>query len=74
MLRIMIERSRLKQGTIICQVCEKVIAIVDSPEGVKTWYGICKDCSIYVFTDWSVESMNKNLNKHTQCFLKEEEL
>jgi hypothetical protein len=41
----MIERSSLKQGTIICQVCEKVFAIVDSPEGVKTWYGICADCS-----------------------------
>lgn len=33
-----------KQGTIICQVCDKVIDIVDSTEGVKTWYGMCQDC------------------------------
>lgn len=35
----------LKQGTVVCQVCGKVIAIIDS-KGVKTWYGQCPtDCS-----------------------------
>lgn len=29
-----------KQDTIICQVCEEVIDIVESTEGVKTWYGV----------------------------------
>jgi hypothetical protein len=24
---------------------DEVIEIVDSPEGVKTWYGMCTDCS-----------------------------
>ena len=42
---IMVEQLIVKQGTIICQVCGEVIDIVDSPEGVKTWYGKCKDCS-----------------------------
>jgi hypothetical protein len=34
-----------KQDTIICQMCEEVIDTVDSTEGVKTWYGICQNCS-----------------------------
>src|ERR671924_354216 len=42
---MMIEKLQVKQGTIICQVCEDVIDTVDSPEGVKTWYGVCKGCS-----------------------------
>jgi hypothetical protein len=42
---MMDETQKLKQGTIVCQVCEKVIDIVDSTEGVKTWYGVCTDCS-----------------------------
>lgn len=42
---MMVEELQLKQGTIICQVCEKVIDIVESPEGVKLWYGMCTDCS-----------------------------
>jgi len=41
----MVEQLKVKQGTIICQVCEDVIDTVDSPEGVKTWYGVCKGCS-----------------------------
>jgi len=42
---IMVEQLIVKQGTIICQVCGEVIDIVDSPEGVKTWYGMCTDFS-----------------------------
>ena len=42
---MMVEKLKVKQGTIICQVCEDVIDTVDSPEGVKTWYGVCKGCS-----------------------------
>ncbi|MBM7654491.1 GapA-binding peptide SR1P [Neobacillus cucumis] len=34
-----------KQDTIICQVCEEVIDTVESTEGVKTWYGVCQNCS-----------------------------
>ncbi|MBT2701304.1 GapA-binding peptide SR1P [Bacillus sp. ISL-40] len=41
----MVKELKVKQGTIICQVCLEVIDIVDSPEGVKTWYGKCTDCS-----------------------------
>ncbi|WP_342048348.1 GapA-binding peptide SR1P [Bacillus sp. OTU530] len=41
---MMVEKLKVKQGTIICQVCEKVIDVVDSSEGVKTWYGVCTDC------------------------------
>ncbi|MFP3124768.1 GapA-binding peptide SR1P [Ectobacillus funiculus] len=43
--KMMVENLKVKQGTIICQVCEDVIDTVDSPEGVKTWYGVCKSCS-----------------------------
>ena len=39
------DEQKVKQGTIICQVCEEIIDIVDSPDGVKIWYGTCKDCS-----------------------------
>ena len=39
----MVEELQIKQGTIVCQVCEKVIETVDSPE-VKIWYGMCSDC------------------------------
>jgi hypothetical protein len=42
---MMVEETKVKQGTIICQVCEEVIDIVDSQEGIKVWYGICKSCS-----------------------------
>ncbi|WP_251027056.1 GapA-binding peptide SR1P [Bacillus sp. ISL-46] len=42
---MMVEEIKVKQGMIICQVCEEVIDIVDSPESVKTWYGMCTDCS-----------------------------
>ncbi|MGF6947824.1 uncharacterized Zn finger protein (UPF0148 family) [Neobacillus sp. B4I6] len=42
---MMVEQLKVKQGTVICQVCEKVIDIVESTEGVKTWYGKCPDCS-----------------------------
>ncbi|MHA2961412.1 GapA-binding peptide SR1P [Priestia megaterium] len=36
----------VKQGTIVCQVCGKVIENVENSEGVKTWYGKCsEDCS-----------------------------
>jgi hypothetical protein len=42
---MMVKHSAVKQGTIICQKCEDVMDIVDSQEGVKTWYGICDDCS-----------------------------
>ncbi|WP_342048345.1 GapA-binding peptide SR1P [Bacillus sp. OTU530] len=41
---MMVEKLKVKQGTIICQVCEKVIDAVDSSEGVKTWYGVCTNC------------------------------
>lgn len=41
----MAEQLKTKQGTIICQTCEKVIEIVDSQDGVKTWYGMCTDCA-----------------------------
>lgn len=41
----MVVELKVKQGTIICQKCGEVIDIVDSPEGVKTWYGMCTDCS-----------------------------
>lgn len=41
----MAEYLNVKQGTIICQNCGDVIDSVDSTEGVKTWYGICVDCS-----------------------------
>lgn len=42
---MMAEETKVKQGTIICQVCEEVIDIVDSQEGIKVWYGMCKSCS-----------------------------
>ena len=42
---MIVEKLKVKQGTIICQVCEDVIDTVDSSEGVKTWYGVCKGCS-----------------------------
>jgi RNA polymerase-binding transcription factor DksA len=41
----MAENLKVKQGTIICQDCGDVIDSIDSSEGVKTWYGICADCS-----------------------------
>lgn len=41
----MVEDLKVMQGTIICQVCEEVIDTVESPDGVKTWYGICTACS-----------------------------
>ncbi|MFF2593683.1 GapA-binding peptide SR1P [Priestia megaterium] len=40
------KQVNVKQGTIVCQVCGKVIENVDNSEGVKTWYGKCsEDCS-----------------------------
>ncbi|MCP8969366.1 GapA-binding peptide SR1P [Ectobacillus ponti] len=36
---------QVKQGIIICQACEEVIAEVDGAEAVKTWYGVCAGCS-----------------------------
>jgi len=42
---MMKEELKVKQGTIICQVCEEVIDTVESPDGVKTLFGICTDCS-----------------------------
>ncbi|WP_157273206.1 GapA-binding peptide SR1P [Neobacillus bataviensis] len=39
------ETLTVKQGTIICQVCETEIDMVDSIDGVKTWYGVCTECS-----------------------------
>lgn len=41
----MAEYLNVKQGTIICQNCGDVIDSVDSTEGVKTWYGLCTNCS-----------------------------
>lgn len=41
----MVEQLTVKQGTIICQVCGDVMDEVESQEGVKTWYGICENCS-----------------------------
>jgi len=42
----MAEKLPVKQGTIVCQVCGKMIEAVESQEGVKTWYGKCtEDCS-----------------------------
>ncbi|MEK1831201.1 GapA-binding peptide SR1P [Priestia megaterium] len=42
----MTKQTNVKQGTIICQVCGKVIENVENYEGVKTWYGKCaEDCS-----------------------------
>ncbi|WP_394236508.1 GapA-binding peptide SR1P [Niallia oryzisoli] len=41
----MTDQAVVRQGTIICQVCEKEIDAVENTNGVKTWYGICKDCS-----------------------------
>lgn len=34
----------VKQGTIVCHVCEKEIEAVDN-DGVKIWYGICDECA-----------------------------
>ncbi|MCM3584882.1 GapA-binding peptide SR1P [Mesobacillus maritimus] len=39
------QKMGAKQETIVCQVCDKVIETIDSCEGVKTLYGVCKDCS-----------------------------
>ncbi|WP_140456720.1 GapA-binding peptide SR1P [Priestia megaterium] len=40
------KQVNVKQGTIVCQVCGKVIENVDNSKGVKTWYGKCsEDCS-----------------------------
>lgn len=41
----MSEQTAVKQGTIICQECGKEIETVDCSEGVKTWYGVCNDCT-----------------------------
>ncbi|MFC7395187.1 GapA-binding peptide SR1P [Scopulibacillus cellulosilyticus] len=42
--KMMGEELKVKQETIICQVCGEVIDIVNGPEGVKTLYGMCSDC------------------------------
>ncbi|PLS04305.1 hypothetical protein CVD27_12035 [Neobacillus cucumis] len=52
-----------KQGTIICQVCDKVIDIVDSTEGVKTWYGMCQDC----FQEKKEESLGGKIDEGSHC-------
>lgn len=41
----MVKELKVKQNTIVCQECEKEIDTFDSSEGVKTWYGVCTDCS-----------------------------
>ncbi|WP_308012629.1 GapA-binding peptide SR1P [Metabacillus rhizolycopersici] len=41
---MMVKEVKAIQDTIICQVCGEVIDLVDSLEGVKTWYGICTNC------------------------------
>ena len=41
----MMNDTKVKQGTIVCQVCEEIIEVIESTEGVKTLYGICTDCS-----------------------------
>lgn len=43
--RKMVKELKVKQNTIVCQECEKEIDTFDSSEGVKTWYGVCTDCS-----------------------------
>ncbi|AXF33976.1 GapA-binding peptide SR1P [Bacillus subtilis] len=40
----MVQKSKVQQDTIVCQVCEKVIDTVYSSEGVKVLYGICQRC------------------------------
>ncbi|CAF1732746.1 hypothetical protein NRS6110_02428 [Bacillus subtilis] len=40
----MVQKSKVQQDTIVCQVCEKVIDTADSSEGVKVLYGICQRC------------------------------
>ncbi|MCM3571017.1 GapA-binding peptide SR1P [Neobacillus mesonae] len=39
------EQVTVKQCIIVCQECDKIIDVVESTEGVKTLYGICRDCS-----------------------------
>ncbi|WP_338448799.1 GapA-binding peptide SR1P [Niallia oryzisoli] len=41
----MSDQAVVKQGTIICQECGKEIDAVENTNGVKTWYGICRDCA-----------------------------
>ncbi|MGQ9009242.1 GapA-binding peptide SR1P [Bacillus stercoris] len=42
--KTMVQKSRVQQDTIVCQVCEKVIDTAYSSEGVKVLYGICQRC------------------------------
>ncbi|MFS0560539.1 GapA-binding peptide SR1P [Terribacillus sp. 179-K 1B1 HS] len=37
------EKFNSKQ-TIICQDCEDVIDVTDSPEGGRVLYGVCLEC------------------------------
>jgi hypothetical protein len=37
------EKLNSKQ-TIICQDCEDVIDVAESPEGARTLYGVCESC------------------------------